>query len=1076
MKKLLTITLIFIFLFLCLIALTVGASAETCTGTCGDNLTWSLDTEIGVLHIEGTGKMEDFLTYSGPWASYRSFIKTLDIANGVTGIGEFAFADCVSLTGVEIPSSVTYIGPAAFVSCVNLKSVTFAPNSKLTRIDYRAFSGCSVLETIHFPEGLEEIGQYSFDYCTNLINVTIPDSIAEIARFTFDECRNLNYTVFGGAKYLGNEENPYVALVKPETDSVTSILVHPETVVIADAALESCKALESITFQSPLTEIISMNYGIPSTAIIYGYEGSTAQAYAEKYGRTFIMLESFSIDGFSFTKTTDGTYYTVTGYEGTSTEVVIPSTYEGLPVTRIGFGAFAYCSNLTSITIPDSVTSIGYKAFYYCSSLTSITVPDGVTSIKGGTFANCSGLTSISIPDNVTSIGNNAFQGCSSLTSITFESPTTLIYDSQNTISDTAVLYGYEVSTAQAYAEKYGRNFAVIDGAEHQHFVVVPAVETILVPAIEVYEEENWEKCGTVTITALDDCELILSYGIEVHRPADYVAPVEVWLNNSVYDNTSLEGTVVFSLRAGEYVVLSFNTNLNVAAYSRGYYSIDTMPMTDIAVETTKRVLAETQSATCTEAVVCAGCGVEVKPMLAHAWDQGKVTTQPTQLTEGVKTYTCAGCGATKTESVPTLIEFTLNADGASYSVTGYTGTDTALLIPTMKGGLPITAIQSGILLPVIESEENTPSQDSPIIMPDDTLWAPSRIEQITFLSRTIVIEDAVNTIPAGITIYGYVNSTAHQYALKYGREFVILPEIASANIALGSDITVNYLAYLDDSQKDAVMKFTVGGVTTTVQGVATATPNRYQFSFTGINPQMMGDNIAVELVLNGETLAEMGAYSVKQYCVNMKSRVAAKSITGFSDAQYAALDTLLSDILEYGAAAQVYKNYKPTNLVNAGITGASEFIPLTSAHKMPAFDASTMPDAAAFTAAKVVLSNVIQLRFDFKTTDVSRVTIKVGNRIYNQDNFTLVSSQSDGFGVATEVYSLSSDAIFADQMETSYTLILCVDGVECQRLKYSVVNYIYNMQNTTSDPDLVELLKRIRNYGLSAVAYRDAQ
>ena len=100
-------------------------------------------------------------------------------------------------------------------------------------------------------------------------------------------------------------------------------------------------------------------------------------------------------------------------------DVVIPSKYNGLPVTSIGEWAFYNCSSLTIIEIPDSVTSIGEDAFFDCSSLTSIEIPDSVTSIGRSAFFDCSSLTSIEIPDSVTSIGRSAFSGCYSLTSIT---------------------------------------------------------------------------------------------------------------------------------------------------------------------------------------------------------------------------------------------------------------------------------------------------------------------------------------------------------------------------------------------------------------------------------------------------------------------------------------------------------------------------------------------------------------------------------------------------------------------------------------------------------------------------------
>ena len=90
----------------------------------------------------------------------------------------------------------------------------------------------------------------------------------------------------------------------------------------------------------------------------------------------------------------------------------------GNGVTSIGSSAFAYCTNLTSVTIGNSVTSIGYSAFSNCTSLTSVTIPDSVTSIGSEAFSNCTSLTSVTIGNSVTSIGNYAFRGCTSLTSI----------------------------------------------------------------------------------------------------------------------------------------------------------------------------------------------------------------------------------------------------------------------------------------------------------------------------------------------------------------------------------------------------------------------------------------------------------------------------------------------------------------------------------------------------------------------------------------------------------------------------------------------------------------------------------
>ena len=105
------------------------------------------------------------------------------------------------------------------------------------------------------------------------------------------------------------------------------------------------------------------------------------------------------------------------------TSITIPNS-----VTSIDDGAFYECRSLTSITIPNSVTRIGYGAFYGCRSLTSITILNGVTSIGSEAFYGCSSLTSITIPSSVTSIDDGAFAYCSNLTSITIPSSVTSIH------------------------------------------------------------------------------------------------------------------------------------------------------------------------------------------------------------------------------------------------------------------------------------------------------------------------------------------------------------------------------------------------------------------------------------------------------------------------------------------------------------------------------------------------------------------------------------------------------------------------------------------------------------------------
>lgn len=132
-------------------------------------------------------------------------------------------------------------------------------------------------------------------------------------------------------------------------------------------------------------------------------------------------------------------------------------------VTTIGASAFNGCENLTSITIPDSVTTIGGAAFYDCKSLTSITIPDGVTKIEVLTFNGCESLTSLTIPESVKRIEGVSSVARTGLTSIKILNPDCYIYDDAAVISETTTIYCYENSTAHKYAEKYGRSFEFLE-------------------------------------------------------------------------------------------------------------------------------------------------------------------------------------------------------------------------------------------------------------------------------------------------------------------------------------------------------------------------------------------------------------------------------------------------------------------------------------------------------------------------------------------------------------------------------------------------------------------------------------
>ena len=179
------------------------------------------------------------------------------------------------------------------------------------------------------------------------------------------------------------------------------------------------------------------------------------------------LAHDFEVDGVFYKKTSDNAVavtYKGDSYDSYSNEyagvVVIPSSvnYNGInyDVTSIGWGAFGYCTSLTSIEIPNSVTSIGNSAIYGCTSLTGIEIPNSVTSIGEYAFYGCSSLTSIEITNSVTSIGYHAFSDCESLTSVVWNVKKCSDFSSssrpfENSPNITSFTFGDEVEHIPAY-------------------------------------------------------------------------------------------------------------------------------------------------------------------------------------------------------------------------------------------------------------------------------------------------------------------------------------------------------------------------------------------------------------------------------------------------------------------------------------------------------------------------------------------------------------------------------------------------------------------------------------------------
>ena len=196
--------------------------------------------------------------------------------------------------------------------------------------------------------------------------------------------------------------------------------------------------------------IDGINYSLDTTA----KTASVIDAANNTYNGSIVIPSDVSYDSQNYNVTSIGVF--AFAWCTSLTSITIPNS-----VTSIGSYAFHNCTGLTSITIPNSVTSIGDQAFSLCTNLTSITIPNSVTSIGHYAFHNCTSLTSITIPNSVTSIGHNAFHNCTSLTSVYFDSSVSL-----PTISDQIVntynVTAYYKSSATNPSNLLGKGFATV--------------------------------------------------------------------------------------------------------------------------------------------------------------------------------------------------------------------------------------------------------------------------------------------------------------------------------------------------------------------------------------------------------------------------------------------------------------------------------------------------------------------------------------------------------------------------------------------------------------------------------------
>ena len=420
------------------------------------------------------------------------------IPDGVTSIGDYAFRGCTNLTSVTLPDSVTSIGYSSFYDCTGLTSVTIG--SYVTEIDAYAFRGCTNLTSVSLPDSVNYIGKYAFCLtgletftipdgvttieeaafydctsltvielpdgltlidmgaffnCESLSSITIPDTVTTIGDNAFDGCSSLaNVTIGNNVTSIGEYAFAYGCF--------TSVVIPDSVTVIYTGAFQGCDNLVYVEIPDSVLELLGDVFDDCSSLKEIHYSGTKEQwmalveDYEEKYANYTIYCSDATIAGAAlrYELNDEQTGYIVTGVgEVTGGNLVIPETYNGLPVVAIGEEAFLN-SKITSIVIPEGVVSIGDAAFWACGDLIYVSLPSTLTTIGNDVFYAC-GFETINIPEGVSSIGKWAFDDCDALISIII--PKSVTYLGEDALANcdrlTEVHYG---GTKEEWIALYG--------------------------------------------------------------------------------------------------------------------------------------------------------------------------------------------------------------------------------------------------------------------------------------------------------------------------------------------------------------------------------------------------------------------------------------------------------------------------------------------------------------------------------------------------------------------------------------------------------------------------------------------
>lgn len=744
-KRVLSLMLVLL-MTLTLIPLEPLAEAAAASGTCGsegDNLTWALDEENGVLKISGQGDMADYSEDFAPWFEKSSSITSVSIQQGVTGIGSGAFCLCAALNAVTLPDGLKRIGDGAFGGCESLTEIAIP--SSVETIGSGAFCGCSGMEKATLPQGLTQLSDSLFEGCTDLMEVNIPQSVTAIGENAFKGCSSLAVTsIPDGVKTIGKEAFASCAAVK-------ELKIPAGVERIGESAFKGTN-IESVIFdgtKAHWTQIGGETSGIDIEKIRHTCDKGSAwlndggehwhecswcgkesdkAAHEDKGDGTCkvcgaklsdVLAEGI-ISGFGWSLARSGVL-TISGSgelpelanDGTSVpwkkhsdkiiEVVIESG-----VTGVGSGAFTGCTALKKVSISDTIKKLDLNAFSGCTALEAFTVADGneVYASADGVLFNAGKTLLIScpvgktgaytVPETVTEIEKSAF-AASGVESVSMSDAVTAV--GEGAFSNCSKLKSVVLPKG-------------LKELKSSLFSGCSALEKISIPdSVKTLGNGVFSGCaalkevkipGEVTVipkNAFSGCTSLEGVSI----PASVTA-----INEAAFDGCTALKNVTFLGKDDEWSRVAIegsnealkDARKSFASHTHSYVDTVTAPTcTANGYTVHKCSCGDTKTDSYTKMLghsyqggICVRCGV----LEDHKHDFKQTVTAPTCISEGFTTYTCA-CGESYKKNYVSALEHKpelKNEKKAGCLKGGYTGDEVCTVCgKVFKAGSVILAL-----------------------------------------------------------------------------------------------------------------------------------------------------------------------------------------------------------------------------------------------------------------------------------------------------------------------------------------------------------------------------------------------